>query len=264
MSTPAIPDEVFGTGYIPRDYSAQPMGSIPFTAPFDRPLIPRDEWVDRIKEQEANESDALSVFFRAGGVCDYQNGFSFCWMHGALNDLMCELARQGYGQPGGPPLPKLSPTACALKIKNGRNVGGNTFDGIPFLAKHGAPLASLWPVNSRTPTAGVAEVWDSAKAYRATKYAELEPNNVDQMMTELLCGGSVTVGYMWWGHMVVAARAQYRMTRGRIEYGVRGINSHGNKGGPFGDGTYEAWGDKMRAFDQCSIREVTTPEAIAA
>lgn len=68
-------------GLIPRDYSRTPYGACDFATPFEDtnvPIIPRDEWPDRIAEHEKNKSNLLHLWQDWGLDSLDQNGIPYC------------------------------------------------------------------------------------------------------------------------------------------------------------------------------------------
>jgi hypothetical protein len=67
-----------------RDYAAQGVGSLPFSAPFDIPEIPRSEWADRIRESEKYQSRLLDVAIANSLPRMNQQQTNFCFPAGTL------------------------------------------------------------------------------------------------------------------------------------------------------------------------------------
>ncbi len=242
-------------GYEPRNYSAQPYGSVPYTKAFDLELIPRDEWKDRIDYLNEHKCSLMHLVERARErgefKLNYQNGLPYCWNHGAVHALqVCRLKE-------GQPWVELSATAGAAKIKGFEERGGNTWDGIPFMAENGVPTVKHWPENEMKRANDNPETWKNAKQFKLDEWLELKSKDLDQKMTCLLNLIPVVSGYDWWGHMVCDLEATYRVSRGRTTFGVKGINSHGRKWGESKDGTYQLWGDKAISFDQAAPATTT-------
>lgn len=238
------------TGYIPRDYTAQPLGSIEFCAPFDLTPIPQSEWKDRIDYLEETKSSLTHVVDAAGILGSYQNGLPYCWMHGTVNCLRVLRAKEGQ------PYRELSATAAAAQVKGFRQQGGNTYEAIPFLAKNGVPTTDLWPQNKMDRSLVTPEMKAAALENRLTEWYEMEPNDLEQKMTCLLSGLPIAAGYSWWGHLICDLKAIYRESRGSIEYGVESLNSHGERWGDFQNGRLQIWGKKAFSFDQAAPRVV--------
>ena len=240
------------TGYIPRDYKVEPLGSIEYTAPFDRPIIPRDEWVDRIDYQREQNARLTDVLTKAGIDAEDQDGFGYCWAHGTMQAFIMIRAAMGL------PYKKLNPHALAAQVMNFRNRGGNTWDAIPWLVEKGCPTYDTWPQFSMNRSlASSKAVKEDAIKYRLTEFYEMEPNNFDQKATLLLDGLPVIAGYSHMGHMMCDLDLIYRRRGGAIEYGVDTLNSWGKNSGNEKNGRMKLWGRKATSFDQASPRVST-------
>lgn len=238
-------------GYVPRDLQKQPFGSLQFAEPWNMEIIPEDEWKDRIDFIVDSGADLLTISKKAGQRAKDQNGRGYCWSFGGVRTL--EVARVAAGLEH----VELSAWGCAYTVKNGRDQGGNTWDIIPFLGERGAPSEEFWPNQSNNRSHDNPQTWENAALYRLTEWNEMEANNFAQKMTALLNGLPVCAGYAHWGHMVCDLVPTYRLIGSRIEYGVKGWNSWGQRWGPNRDGTYELWGRKAISFDQVTTRVST-------
>lgn len=241
-----------GRGYRPRDYRELPLGSVPHCSAPVLPTIPWDDLPDAIERANAGE-DLLSQAVRAGVHYSSQGSTNFCWMEAPVNAVRLLAVS------GGHPCPPLSPAAGACRVTGFRNKGNNTWDSIPFIAEHGIALAPDWPPR-KIPSRRERDRYDNeatwlrARDYRLSEWWELEPNNLQQLLSHLVYGLPVVVGLYHWMHMVLAVRPLVRRRSGRFEFGWGGINSHGPSGGSNRftkpDGTIELWGDDAIAFDQ--------------
>lgn len=238
------------TGYIPRDYTAQPLGSIAECKAFSLPPIPKEEWPDRIdylREQKARLTDVADLHGIKGSD---QGPLPYCWMHGAMNS--CRILRAKARLP----YKELSATAAAAQIMNFRQKGGNTFDGIPWLVKNGIPETKYWPERSLDRKYLTPEMTANALENKLTEWDEMEPNDMEQKATALLNGFPVCAGYMHWGHMISDFDLIYRKRGNSYEFGVESLNSHGPTWGEFGNGRVQLWGSKAVSFDQAMLRVV--------
>jgi hypothetical protein len=232
-------------GLVPRDFSAQPVGSSPLS--FDAvnmPLIPRSEWSDRIKEMEATKS-RLSDIRRtavAGGPIPSldQNGQGYCWSYSTGMAIM--LARAVMNQP----YARLSPHAVAAKIKGFRDQGGWAALSMEFAVKYGYPTDDFWPQKSMSRQYDNQKTWDNAKLYQVTEGwwdlgQSIYDRNLtfDQVMTCLLCRVPVATDFRWWGHSV-CSMDPVEVEKG--SFGIRIINSWSDKWGDMGEAVLR--GDK--------------------
>ena len=194
-------------------------GSI--ASPFDDSLlIPRSEWQARIQEMHERES-FLSDFIRASKLPPKdQQRTNFCWANAPVHCLEIVRAQQGQRQI------ILSPASVACRINGFRNEGGWGKEALKFITENGASPVSTWPANAidrRYDTPGNEDI---ARHFRVVEWTELEPRNLDQLVSMLLRRIPVAVGYNWWGHEVTAVDADW--IDGEI--GIRIRNSWGNWG----------------------------------
>lgn len=212
-------------GYKKRDYNKDPYGSLEYTTKFDIPLIPRDEWADRIEEMNKErallsqlaDSKKLSVL--------HQNGTSYCWMNGYIQAMhYLSLVMTG-------DFTLLSPASCAAIIKNFQNRGGWGKDAIAFLAKHGAVPQTLWPPNAIDKKYDTAEADEARKPNRLLEWYELKPRNFDQCMTAALLRYPYGAAFNWWRHLICAVDP---VVMGKDEFGILHDNSWGKGWGKEG------------------------------
>lgn len=227
-------------GYQPRDYAKDPIGSIEFCEPFPAHLkIPRSEWREIIEMRERNKSTLFELGKRAGIVAGSQNGTSHCHAWGLVAGV--EYVEVIQGEPHVP----LSATAVACMSQNFKNRGGNNYQNIPVIAEKGVPPKSVWPDNRIDRQFDTAEVWEQGKSRQLLRWYELKPNDFDAMASCLLRGWPVTIGLMWWGHMVCAVDLK-ALEGGKFGTLIR--NSHGTN---YGDQGFAVLTEgKSTAFDQ--------------
>lgn len=241
------------TGYIPRDYEAVPPGTVQFCEPMPGMLrIPRVEWDERIKELEAKKA-TLSDLRKAAGLKTLNQGMTnYCHSFGTVNAI--RLIREANGLP---PV-DFSPTGVAAQFQNFRNannrpagLGGNTYQNIPWIAEHGIPLASDWPLNKIDRKYATPDMKARAAQHKLTEWYELPRNDFDAAASCLLRGIPVVMGLAWWGHMICG------MTLRKVKggYGIEIWNSHGPQYGD--DGCAILTERRATAFDQAAPRVVS-------
>src|SRR5438445_671017 len=76
-------------GLIPRNYARHPVGYMESAKPFDLPLIPESEWMDRIKAIKDAKATMRDVRERGMGGQPIpsrdQNGKGYCWAHSSTS-----------------------------------------------------------------------------------------------------------------------------------------------------------------------------------
>lgn len=217
-----------GRGLIPRDFTKEPFGSNPYAAAFDIPVIPRDEWPERIEEIEKTKSSIPDRCDQVGLKVKNQRQTNYCWINAPVHAL--EIARVLQGQA----YVELSPASVGAKIKNFRNVGGWGTEGLRYMAEHGVVPASFWPVNAIDRRYDTQEANAERADYQADEWWDLKPRNFDQLATCLLLRVPVPIGLNWWRHEVTAV--QLVKLDGRDQYGSIIDNSWGIEWGDNGRG----------------------------
>lgn len=229
---------IYGRGLLPR---VKPYGSLPYAAALSIPIVPRDEWVDRIEEMERTKTRLSDLVLRAGLPCKDQNGTNYCWINAPVHCV--EVVRVLQNEE----MVILSPASCGAKIKNFRNVGGWGTEGLEFIIEHGVVPVSMWPANAISRRYDIAGAWEEAKKYRVTEWWDIKPRDLDELFSVLFARIPVAVGYDWWGHEVTAYDPVHL---GNGEFGVRIRNSWGM-----------AWGD--RGFSVLKGRKMLPDDAVA-
>lgn len=220
---PLIDGERKLCGRIPRDYERQPYGSLPYLKTFDLPLIPRDEWTDRIEEMEKTKTRLSDLWLAQGIKCLDQNGTNYCWANAVVSTILMLRARMGE------PYEPLSPASVAAQVKNYRNVGGWGGEALQWIIDHGVASAAVWPPNAINRTYKTPESDADAATRKVTKWLELQSRNFEQLMTCLLNRIPVAVGLNWWSHEVCALDP---VVTAPGKFGTRDVNSWG---GSYGD-----------------------------
>ena len=183
-----------GRGLIPRDYSAEPFGTLQYASAFNIPTIPRAEWPRLIEHREQTKSQLTDY----GVPIKNQARTNYCWIFCCAKAIEVVRAYQGQRHVS------LSPASAGAKIKNYRNVGGWPGEGLEYIAQHGIVPSSLWP-DTAIERRYDNEASRNARAhFRCTEWFELQPRRFDQLATCLLLGYPVAIGLSWWRHAVTA------------------------------------------------------------
>lgn len=200
---PENPTEFRCKGYEPRDYGAAPFGSFGDRFPQEF-YIPSTEWPDWIEELDANKAQCFHHKQRAGFKSLDQNGTNYCWINGPVQG--CHYVRAMQGLPHVP----LSPASVGAKIKNFRNQGGWGSEGLKYLRDHGCVPQSMWPANAIKRQYDTSEANEERKKYKVEEFYELPNRSFHALVSALLRGWPVAVGYNWWRHEVLACGVHIR------------------------------------------------------
>lgn len=234
-------------GYVPRDYVKEPFGSLGSfgISSWAGDLIPRSDWSAMIKEKKARGQMLSQIVRNAKIPCKNQDWTNFCWVFAVIQAIAALRAANGL------PHVELSPASVACMLTGFQNVGGWGTTAIKYISQHGIVPSSMWPDTGIDRRYNTAAAWAAAKAFTATEWTELPPNQFNPLGTVLLTGFPVPIGLPWWEHEVHA------LDLDEIEPGSFGVwirNSWWNK---VVNGRVVPWGDDGFAF----IRE---ERAIAA
>lgn len=191
------PDELFPK-YVGRglDLSMRPKGfAYSGTAePFPTSLvIPRSEWQSRIKELETTGSRLSDLTLIP---CKDQSQTNFCW--GNAPTYCVEILRVLQNQSH----VTLSPASVCAQITNYKNIGGWGKAALDFITKKGIVPVAQWPANAINKQYATPTNIINALKYRVDEWWELEPGNIDHVISVLLRRTPIAVGYNWWSHEV--------------------------------------------------------------
>jgi hypothetical protein len=217
-------------GLIPRDFKRYPIGYHPNAKPFDIPLIPQDEWEDRLRARIADKAQLSDVRNRGkfGEVMPStdQDGYGYCWAHSSTSAILICRALDNQ------PYVDLSAFSVAAPIKNYRNEGGWGSQSLEWIAEKGIASSEFWPQRACDRQYDTPEMRDNAKLHRFTEWLDLETK--EQFITCLLLGMPVVSDFNWWGHSVCT------LDLVSIEpFQTRIWNSWGDKWGENGTGILE-------------------------
>lgn len=193
-------------GLIPRDYSQHPVGF--YASPMTMPLIPRSEWVDRIKDMAANKS-RLSDIRRRGGPNGTpipsldQNGQGYCWAYSCTMAVMLQRALMNQ------PYVRLSGHMVGCLVKSYADEGGWCGLSLDFVQKNGIASVDTWKEKSMSRSNDTPEMRADAKKHIvADAWVDLQASvydrnlSEDQAMTLLLTRTPIQGDFNWWGHSV--------------------------------------------------------------
>lgn len=169
----------------------------------DELLIPRSEWQARIKEMEDTKTRITDLCDLRGLKVKDQARTNFCWFNAPTHCLEIDRVMQNESPVS------LSPASGACKITNFRNVGGWGKQALEFIIDTGVVPSSMWPDTAIDRQYDTAATNAERAKYRVVEWWELEPRNLDQLMSVLLRRWPVAVGYNWWSHEVTAVNPRW-------------------------------------------------------
>lgn len=233
-------------GYEKRNYQEYPDGSLKSLRRFSFPLIPENEWADRIEEREKNKATYYDLWMHQELPVLSQSRTNYCWINGVVHGVWGVRARNNQ------PFVYHSPAWTGAKIKNYRNVGGWGGEAIEGINKYGMPSTEFCPANAIDRRYDTPEARANAALHKIPEQEELQDRNFKQMMTALFLFFMVPAGLSWWSHLVCFTDPVI-ISPGN--YGVRFINSWGANWGDHGFGVLSR--SKATADDQQAIRTAT-------
>lgn len=188
------------------DLSARPQGLYAYgpsaNAFPESLLIPRSEWQARIQELDETKSSIPHLCDQAGLKVKDQKSTNYCWANGPVHCVEVIRVLQGHA-----PL-VLSAASVAAQVKDYWNSGGWGSEALDWIIKNGIVPDEKWPNAAIDRKYATAENLALAKRFAVVGvgWYELEPRNLDQLISALLRRIPVAVGYNWWGHEVSAVR----------------------------------------------------------
>ena len=210
-----------GTGYVPRNYLKEPYGSLPYAVQFPLPIIPENEWPDRIQELDGSDNSVEALIEAAPKIpTNDQERSSTCWAQSAVKAVEVERRIQ---IPDPSAYVKLSPGFVAGPPNNYRDIGGWPGDAVAFMAKHGVCPAKFHDPNDATHRA-TPDAYEAAKAFMVLEWIEFERRNFAQQMTLLFNRKVYAAGYGHMGHAMLAIAPKLLGPR---KYGILNLNSWG-------------------------------------
>ena len=203
---PRVGRRKFALGYDPSTVDERTRAML--AKPSEMKLIPRSEWPDRIKEQEARKSRISDVLRRKKIPSTDQNGDGYCWAYSTTGCIIVvrALNNQKY-QP-------LNGHSIAAPIKNGRDEGGWCGLSAKYAMEIGVAVMGngpgQWPEHSRNTRYDTAECVALKNKYRVdeafidlSRAAYDQDMTFDQIATCLLLNIPCALDFNWWGHSVL-------------------------------------------------------------
>lgn len=233
------------SGYECRDWSENPFGSVQGATPFpDELLIPRNDWAELIREREAGGS-LLSTTIDAKVPCKNQKSTNYCWGFGVVGVVEVIRVAAGFEYVS------LSPASVCAPLRNFKNQGYWGTPALRFIGENGIVPSEFWPDTAIDRQYYTEENKARAKDFRVTEWWELDEgeHGFEQMMSCLLRGLPVPIGYAWWSHLTYACDP---MVFSDGQFGHRNRNSWSASYGT--NGFFTVKGKKAWPNDACCPR----------
>lgn len=190
------PNGTSDTGYVNRDWSAQPLGSLPGSRRMPQHLIiPRDEWRERIEERERTGKTLYARLRKSKVRWLNQSPSWYCWCYAVVHGCMAQLIIQN------DPHRVLVPESVAGPIKNYRKQGGWGSQALAYIVKNGVADTSVWPWESHSQANSPRYFNGSRENAALTKVEEFwDLETEEEKMSCLLRDIVVPCGYSNMGH----------------------------------------------------------------
>lgn len=215
--SPIVDGIRMGTGYL--GMWPKPPSRPKYFGDIGIPLIPEDEFVSRIRDQEQSRSNWYHVSIDNDIPCKNQASTNYCWINAPVHcaELIRFLQMMVYQS--------YSPASAGARIKNFRNVGGWGSEGLKWMIQHGVNLSSDWPDNAIQRSYDTPQSQEKALENRIVEFFILK--TWQEIVSCILALIPVAGGYNWWSHEVTLTHLREDMALGiRNSWGM----SWGDKG----------------------------------
>lgn len=211
-----------GYGLIPRDYGQVQYGAVPHAGPVPLPLIPWEEWADRISDHERNKSSLDYIIDDVGVPKMYQDGVGYCHAFSIAHATMCLRAIQML------PFVRLSPSSIGGPVTGYKNAGAWIIRDLEQATEGGISetqyYAELTTKNVWTPEARA-----SAERNKVAEWWEHKQRGWEEAATVLLSVFPMPVGLNWWAHSINGLKLVQIAPK---KFGILYQNSHSPDSNP--------------------------------
>lgn len=190
------PPPGFATGLIPRDWAAQPYGSIPGLPAMALPSFSDQEILDRLADQERHKSSLhhMREDYKIRSL--NQSRYPFCWAFSTTKAIMYLRARANE------PMEELSGFMLAC-ISSGYQVRGGWCDESLQTAREvGICSLAEWPQDSISRNNWNEVNKAAALKRKVTEWSDIPPGNTRMIASLLLMNIPVMVEHNRWAHSV--------------------------------------------------------------
>lgn len=184
---------------IPREI---PLGELPYSRVYseaDFPLVPEEEWPERIKEMDAKKLWPIDRYDSFNPVHKSQDGLNLCWIYSGGQAAEMTMAVENR------PYIELAPESCGGAVE-WNNSGYSIEGGMKWFAEHGMATRAYVPAHNLN-TMRWKQGWkEDALKCRPTEYVDCgyrDEGLFNKAASMLLHGKFVPwVGLNWWRHAV--------------------------------------------------------------
>lgn len=164
------------------------------------PLIPMEEWPDRIADLERRKASLWHIWNDSPMGAVDQNGLPYCHAASAVTLLM--LLREAQGLP----YVKLSIGSVGGPVTGFRKRGAYIMDDLEQIVKAGAASVDFVPDLDWSGKGWKEGAKENAMLHRCSEFNKLKKRNVEQHGSALLQVLPVGVGLNYWSHAVTDGR----------------------------------------------------------
>lgn len=242
------------SGYIPRDYGDDPLGS-GYAARMmpENLLIPKSDWKDIIEQRERDGTRLIDRCEKSGIFTLDQNPSWYCWAYSTVHGVMAANISQNEA----PRL--LVPESVAGPIMNYRKQGGWCSKALDYIAKNGVADSHAWPWTSHAQANKKLYFEDSRENSGLTLVSEWwDIQSWEEKASCLLMGIPCPSCYNYEGHATCSVELIWRDG----QFGIIDIDSYYKRNG----NRFHArarMGNRAYSQDTVAIRSVT-PNSLPA
>lgn len=229
-------------------------GAMDGSAGDPEPLIPMEEWPDRIADLDRTGGWAHDRWKDSPiGVGD-QDGYSWCHAWAYAWHYMIQRAIQGL------PYIEMSASSIGGPVTNyNKDRGAYILDDLEQGVKVGLASTEFVPMRDYHKSSRKPGADDNSALHKATEYVDLGQRGFQRQGSKLLLGKSTSDGFDWWGHAIPAVRLRYlnngRKATDHLSYDKLILNQWGTG---FGDNGLAWLSGTKKIADESYVVEVGT------
>lgn len=211
-------------GTLARDFRKVPYGSIPgVPAGAEIPIIPMEEWPDRIADKERTKSTLKHLWAESPIGILNQGQVSYCHAFSAVGGAMLQRWQEGL------PFKMLSASSVGGPVTGWRNAGAYIHDDLQQMIRGGIASTDFVPMLT-TNRSDCKQGWEQdALRYKVTEWKDVPPRDFLIHGSLLLSNHPVIVGLNYWSHavedLVLRDLDQTKAATNWLRYGFEFANS---------------------------------------